>query len=199
MTGKRRTRLGRYGVRALFHITHCRNAGGIARNGILSHRLAHEKAGPVDISDPEVQDIREDKRDPIHGRPLHDYAPLYFRARNPMLYVRKAHQDELVILCASTAPLFWRAVVFTDGNAASAETEFFDDVSDLEKLDWVCLNARYWNNFEDGKRKRCAEVLVPDSLAPRWIRSAVVRTDHFKRRIENDCPWTVRVKPDWFF
>lgn len=55
-------------------------------------------------------------------------------------------------------------VIFTDGNAANGPTNFFNDVSRLADLDWDCIRSDYWNDFPDGVRIRCAEVLVPDTV-----------------------------------
>ncbi|PID55817.1 hypothetical protein CSB45_13990 [candidate division KSB3 bacterium] len=50
--------------------------------------------------------------------------------------------------------------IFTDGNAAARNTHFYNAISDLDKPPWDVLNASYWNDFPDGKRKRCSEVLI---------------------------------------
>ncbi|MNG39818.1 hypothetical protein D3C84_1280980 [compost metagenome] len=35
------------------------------------------------------------------------------------------------------------------------------------------LNAQYWHSVPDGKRRRCAEVLVAPSIAPGFIEVAI--------------------------
>ena len=65
-----------------------------------------------------------------------------------------------------------RGIIFTDGNAASEKTIFYEDAADLDALDWDCLEAEYWTDFDDGARKRCAEALVPVRIpSTRWLES----------------------------
>ena len=52
---------------------------------------------------------------------------------------------------------------FTDGHAIMAFTEFYDDLDDLQGIDWEVMKAKYWSDtLEDGdrKRRRQAEFLV---------------------------------------
>lgn len=159
-------------IQYLYYLAHVDNAESIFRHGILSHTRV-QQLGPRDISLREVNDRRASV--PVGGRLLHDYAPLYFNPKNPMLSKRRDLQDEIVILCVDPNLVFIEGVFFADGNAASDTTSFFENPSDLKGLDWRCIRGKYWNDFHDGKRKRCAEVLVPDQVAPGCIRQVVVR------------------------
>lgn len=153
----------RYGIDFLYHFTHVDNMPSIREHGLLSHNAAQQAgAVSVDISDPDVQELRGDKS--AFDRPLHDYVPLYFNPKNPMLYRRRNIQNDLVILLFDRALLVQDGVIFTDGNAANRPTNFFNDISRLADLDWACIRAEYWNDHPDGTRIRCAEVLVPDAI-----------------------------------
>ena len=80
---------GRYNTQCLWHITHKNNIQQILKHGILNHYDAYRlKANRVDISDPDAQRWRE-CIEPHYKRKIHEYAPLYIRPRNPMLYVRR--------------------------------------------------------------------------------------------------------------
>jgi hypothetical protein len=77
-------------------------------------------------------------------------------------------QAEIVHLVSSAeavddAGLPW---VFSDGHAEMAPlTDFYDDLKDLDKIDWEIMNSRYWhdtNDDPDRKRRRQAEFLVHD-------------------------------------
>lgn len=185
----------------LYHITRVENLSSIARSGLNSHSRAHQDFGPEDISDPEVQLRRSRKSDPCYGRPLHDYVPLYFRARNPMLYVRREMQLQLAVLCVEKGILRDHGVVFTDGNAAASETRFFNSLDGLEELDWDCLEAGHWTGYDDGKRKRCAEVLVPDNIPRARVMRIVVASRSAMRSVDAE-QWpgvSVDHRPDWFF
>ena len=117
-----------------------------------------------------------------------------------MLFRRQSLQSEIVVLYVDDRVMHDRGVVFTDGNAASADTRFFSALSDLDEIDWQCLDAEYWNDFEDGKRKRCAEVLIPDLVRLAAVKRAVVNNDALRWVLERqEWPTPVDVRPDWFF
>lgn len=173
----------RYGIEFLYHLTHVDNMPSILKHGLLSHNDAR---GLVmeDLSDLDVQDRRANHPPLDDRRPLHDYVCLYFNPRNPMLYRRREHQDDIVILCLDRRLLEQSSTFFTDGNAAAGATKFFNHPQDLAKLDWDYIQKReYWNNSEDGKRKRCAEILVPDAIPFDEVRRVCVRTDSTQTRL----------------
>ncbi len=109
------------------------------------------------------------------GGTLGDYVPFYFAPLSPMLYAIHRGQVEgyvggqsEVVHLASTveavaeAKLAW---VFTEGHAEIRFTGFFNDLGDLDKIDWGVMRGRYWydtDNDPDRKRRRQAEFLVRD-------------------------------------
>ncbi|QSV46651.1 DUF4433 domain-containing protein [Geobacter benzoatilyticus] len=157
------------GIFALFHMTHISNLEGIFTHGILSnHEAHHRQLIASDISDPSVQCLR-DKLDPRYNRPIHAYVPLYLNPRNPMLYVRKEMQEKICILEVSVSILEENEYLFTDGNAAAHDTQFFCNLDQLHLLPWDVLKSKFWNDFTDGKRKRCAEFLIFPSISAEYI------------------------------
>jgi hypothetical protein len=158
-------------IRFIYHMTAIDNLPSILESGLYSHNQAHQlKIIERDISDPKVQDIRASVRDPIHNRELHDYVPLYFNPRNPMLYRRKDIQNEIVILGIESMILHDENTIFSDGNAASKETKFYNDVSRLDQVCWDIVNAKSWTDIADGKRIKCAEILVYPNIEIRKIK-----------------------------
>lgn len=157
-----------YGVSSIWHMTHKDNISEILASGILSHQAAYKIKNPIDISDHGAQRWREAK-EPIYGRRLHEYVPTYINIKNPMLYVRRNMQHYLCIIEISLTVLIESEYIFTDGNAASRNTRFFGNANDLYKLPWDVLNASYWNDYPDGKRKRCSEVLIHPMIHPEHI------------------------------
>ena len=194
----------RYGIDFLYHFTHVDNMPSIREHGLLSHNAAQPVVS-ADISNPNVQERRADKS--VFGRPLHDYVPLYFNPKNPMLFVLREHQDNLVILLLDRGLLVQDGVVFTDGNAASDPTNFFTDVSRLDDLDWDCIRSEYWNDYPDGIRIRCAEILVPHAIPFGEIQRIRVRTSSTRTRFDQlmretrsgQRPPPVGVDPDLYF
>ena len=174
----------KYGIHSLWHMTHRDNVESILRSGILSHSKAHRYLNPNDISNHGVQVWRE-RLDPIHNRRIHDYAPLYIDIRNPMLYVRKEMRDQLCLIEIALSVLDGEDFIFTDGNAASRDTSFYNSQKDLNKMPWDVLSSRYWTDFSDGKRKKCAEVLIPEKISPEHISAVHCYSPVTQRRVMN--------------
>lgn len=181
-----------YKIDGLFHFTHLDHIQTIARDGLLSHNSAH-KRGVVqhDISNSDVQDLRAQRY--IGDRPLHDFVPLYFNPRNAMLYQisQEFTLKDIVILRLSRNLMLQQGVWFTDGNAANTPTSSYDCLEDLDKLDWECIRAQYWTEYEDGKRKCMAEILVPDKISANFIKrrsNFFVQDQEAKTRIERAIP-----------
>jgi ssDNA thymidine ADP-ribosyltransferase, DarT len=156
-----------HGIDYLYHMTYIDNLASIIENGLLSHNEAYRRRLiEADISDPNVQDIRAGIVDPFYNRPLHEYVPLYFSPRNPMLYRRLEIQEDIVILGLSPEILSEPNTLFTDGNAAASGTLFYRGIQMLNQLPWDSIRARSWTDIEDGKRRKCAEVLVCSKIDP---------------------------------
>jgi len=196
--GSIRSSLLQYGVESFWHITHIDNLSSVLRFGIFNHNQAHEKRPTLaDISDPSVQRWR-DRRDPIYKRSLHEYAPLYIKPRNPMLYKRKGMVNEICLIEVSVDILAACNYLLSDGNAASAATQFFSSLAQLDRLPWTTLSSHYWSDHADGKRKMCAEVLIFPRVWPVYISAT-----HFCREPDAGLlmPLNIPMKhsPDLFF
>jgi hypothetical protein len=97
------------------------NIPSVLATGILSHENA-AKLKHHSVAMQAMQDRRDLKTVP-GGLRLHQYANLYFHARNPMLSVRR-HED-VCVLRVSTAVLQMQGTVITDQNAASKYVRFY--------------------------------------------------------------------------
>lgn len=147
----------KFRINYIYHMTSIDNITSIIELGLLSHNNRHV----VKKIDNKEVNKRRDREEPIYGRNLHKYAPFYFNPKNAMLYVNKKDQKNIVLLAFDKNLLAEKGVVFTDGNAARRDTKFFNSLEDLKKINWDCIRAEYWNNFENGKSERMAEILVP--------------------------------------
>ena len=153
------------------------NVPSVLEHGVLSHeraaRLQHHS-----VAMPTVQDLRDGITVP-RGLKLHHYAKLYFNARNPMLYKRKEEAGSLCVLRVSTEILELEGTVITDANAASKYVRFLAP-SQWEVLDFDDIYATVWNHPENyarhfqHKSRKCAEVLVPNRVEPRFLTGAYV-------------------------
>jgi hypothetical protein len=190
-------------VKELHCIMPIANMASVLKHGILSHngcrRLVH-----CDISDSQVQDRRKDKEVP-KGLKLHDYANLYFCARNPMMYLRKNEADNLCILQISLDVTRLADVVFTDKNASSDYARFLSLSEVQSKIDFNLVFATYWTDgdpIEQMKKKlaKCAEVLVPHTIATEYIIGAYVVNKNSQQKLQNQgFTLPIGVNSDMFF
>ena len=163
------------------------NIPSVMQHGILSHerasRLPHDS-----VAMKEVQERRHDKR--IRGGlKLHQYANLYFCARNPILFKRQNERDHLCVLRISRETLMLPKVVLTDQNAGSDYVRFLPSPAGLRLInfDWVFLSD--WNDSDQiqywkKKSAKCAEVLVPNKLPVEYIKGAYVANETAQTALE---------------
>jgi hypothetical protein len=214
---ERDTRDRRNNVAAIYHFTHGKNLDAILAAGELRPSATAENA--VDIADAKIKSSRTNRTVSCGPRGcVGDYVPFYFAPRSPMLFriqqggVEGVDGDPkgLVYFATTTerldaAGLVW---VFTDGNAAAAVTQFFDDGALLaEKVDWALMRATYWNNTtEDGDRvrRRGAECLVHgavplDVIDEIGVYNAAAQTRGTEILMAAGRDLTVAVRGDWYF
>lgn len=182
----------------LHFLTPIENLASILEHGLLSRTTMLGSGVPfVDISNHEVQQLRS-RPDPIFGRPIHDYVPLFLNPRNPMLYFHRARQNRLVILRIDPAIVETEDVLFCDGNAAASRTQFSTEPEILAGALEV-LEAGYWSGLADGTRRRMAEVLIPDSIPPEYVDRAVCRDHGLAQTIREEHDLYASVNSAMFF
>jgi hypothetical protein len=115
-----------------------------------------------------------------------------------MLYRRREIQADIFILVISTQVLDHHQHVFTDGNAASRDT-FFSASRDVINNSIDVLHAKHWNDFEDGKRKRCAEVLVYPLVEPEFIDHIICYDSAAQKYIEKFTSTTAIPDRSYYF
>ncbi len=190
-------------LRELHYITHIDNVPSCLQRGVLCHNQAR-RIDHVDVSMREVQDIRRGKRLP-NGDLLHDYANVYFQARNPMLYRLRNRVHELVVLRIDPAIVDLPGAVIADGNAAVGFTAFEPAPDGLRIVDKGRTYARRWTHQDTMEYRRrkaasCAEVLVPGSIDSGYITGAFVGSGQALRRFRAlGVALRVRRNPRLFF
>lgn len=178
------------------------NVPSILQHGILSYERA-AKLKHHSVAMQPVQDRRDIKRVP-GGLMLHRYANLYFHARNPMMYARQEQAPDLCVLCVSTKITQLDGVVFADRNASSDWVRFLAPAQ-ADVLDFDAIYALDWRDpdkfrYFEKKSKKCAEVLVPDRVEPRFIIGAAVVDRKAEATLRaSDFPHPIRVDPVLFF
>ena len=118
-------------------------------------------------------------------------------------------QDQVIHL-VSTAEQVQEAdlgFAFTDGHGIMLLTEFFDDLDDLDQVDWSLMKDKYWRDTqEDGdrKRRRQAEFLVYRFMPWRLISEIAVMTKIVARAV-TECleraadSTPVSIKRKWYY
>jgi hypothetical protein len=189
-------------LRELHFITPIDNVQSIVRHGILSHvravALVHKS-----VAMPEIQDLRAKVVIPGTGRRLHEYANLYICGRNPMMYKRRS--EPVCVLAVSTDVLDIAGVIVTDQNAAGSYVSFRAAPGGLRYVDRELTFADDWTDSDQiqywrKKAAKCAELLVPDRVDPRFLKHAYAMNDEMKARLEVlNTPLDVRVDRHLFF
>ena len=183
----------------IYHFTHVRNLTSIVSSGRLlcKSQLADTGIKYADIAARDIQ--RRRSRMPVScgiGGMLPDYVPFFFAPLSPMLYyinknvdIYPEGQEPLVYLVAYAEDVQTHGIpfVFTDGHPIMALTNFYDDLADLNKVDWTVMKSRMWNDtveYPDRQRRREAEFLVHHSLPLELVKGLVTMNDRMKQQVE---------------
>ena len=183
--------------RYFYYITHIDNLKSILKNGILSRNQIKDEnsiwvklklaKGIKSIHAADIVQIRKNKK--FKDRSLWNYANLYFQVRNPMLYrvIRKFGAKDIIVLQINSDVVKSSNVGITDGNAASSETQFFENINEgLNALDSEQFRKEYWN--ESDKRKLMAELLVYDRISPDKIIGIYVANEEVAKTVRQSIP-----------
>lgn len=176
-----------YKSRFVYHFTHIDNLKSILKYGLLSTNLKEKKGlGHTIIAYEEIQGRRAAM--PVTCGPggvVHDYVPLYFCIRSPMLLAvitnKMADEQFIIYLEFPISIIEDYPSVFTD---ASANTDippnFYDDPKDLDKVGWDIVDTWKWGRQHDEpgkisrKQAKMAEVLIRKRLDASEIKRIIV-------------------------
>ena len=188
-------------------MTHIDNlgAGILAAGELRSYNLMRGTAYN-NLSNLDVQQGRAGITVPATGRPLHDYVPLYFGFKTPMVAWNQDKNEQLIFLRFSLNILVLPGVVISDGNARSIATKFvkYSGLDDLAVVDPKAIQTVKYGHDPELKRRKQAEILVPDKIQVSEIydvicfsKAAVERAmEVFKKSAINK---SVYVNSGWYF
>lgn len=168
-------------VPELHYIALLETIPSILDRGILSRRRA-TRLEPPSIANEEILARRASIRVP-RGRPLPHYVNLYFDARNAMLSRRRDRWREIGIVRVGHEVLDLPGVVISDRNAAAFAARFYPSPGGLRHLDAEDVFAEWWDQSLEARQLRMAEVLVPDRVAPDYIRGVYVMDEECAMRL----------------
>ncbi len=130
-----------------------------------------------------------------------------------MLYaVSRGHDDynggqyEIVHLrsTANTAISVGSPWTFTDRHAELFYAEYFEDLAELDKLDWNSIRAGYWGGQQNTRECKQAEFLVHHFF--RWVAveeigvgSAAVESNVASILSSTAHKPTITVRPNWYY
>ena len=205
---------------SIYHITPIENLRMILEAGELRAKRAldQEDTGYTNIAHQTIQDRRAHTPVPCGpGGVLHDYVPFYFGPRSPMLYTISrgnvegfsGGQQSIIHLVSTvqTVQVARLGFVFADGHGIMAITDFYDDLAQLDEVDWPLMNSRYWFDTDDDldrKRRRQAEFLVHERFPVSLIQGIGVISQ--QKKIETEALLAefglaipVFVRPVWYY
>lgn len=172
------------------------------------------------IHNVDIQAKRRIERVPCGPRgTIHDYVSFYFGYLSPMMLQLKTGQvsgyaegQEPLIYLVTTAQAVQAAGVrfaFSDGHGIAAFTNWYDDLADLDKVDWNMVYQRYWSdnvNDMDRQRRKQAEFLVHKSCDWSLIHEIAVIDEATKARVEAVLAGVAKplrrpvvVRRDWYY
>jgi ssDNA thymidine ADP-ribosyltransferase, DarT len=204
----------------IYHITHIDNLDSIIESGGLfakrKSQLQQKKYKSIAYEN--LQDRRAQTPVPCaKGGTLHNYVPFYFAPRSPMLYtISKGNvqgynegQTPVIYLVVDAEKIEENnfSFAFTDGHPIMEYSDFFNDFSDLEKIDWDLMEDKYWSDTKDDpdrKRRRQAEFLVYDWCPWKFVEEIGVIDHSMKLKVTQilknlDDPPPVRIWPNWYY
>jgi hypothetical protein len=170
------------------------------------------------IHNVDIQKIRRQRPIPCGpGGTMHDYVAFYFGPRSPMLLQlhtgRVENYDEgqePLIYAVSTVETIAQAgldFVFSDGHGIAAFTQWFDDLNDLDKVDWDMAYADYWADTVedmDRQRRKQAEFLVHRFCPWEVVNRIGVLNEAVKEKVEHilqrkKISMPVEVRRQWYY
>jgi len=206
------------GKALIFRITHLDNVPWMLDHGL------HCRNSPT--FDPQFRNIgsagliakRHRREVPIPPRgTLSDYVPFYFTPYSIMLYniktgyggVPHVPNEQIVILVSSLRKNheLGHSFVFTNQHAYPLAAEYFNDLDDLDRVDWPLLQARnFCHDPEDpGKKERYqAEALIYQSLPASSLLGIGCHSEAVKSGLQSEIAkrnlsMEIAVRPSWYF
>ena len=179
------------------------NIPSVVKHGILSYNCAM-RIQHSSIAMNEVQERREKVIIP-NGRPLHQYANLYFTYHNPMMYKRRKVANTICLLVIYPSIIETENCILSDRNAETNMVKFYTPYEGVYHIDFDLVFAQSWTDDDpyiasNKKAIKCAEILIPDCIPFNYIVGAIVLNEEVKDRlIELGFSREILIRPKMFF
>jgi hypothetical protein len=133
----------RLGLESLYYITPTDNLESILNYGIVARNLA--PSGRFTFENEDIQEHRHLKIPNIEiPFTLHDYVPLFFCSKPPLLYRFQNEPSEVVKIEIDPVVLLKLGALFFNRNARSDSAICYSDFRNLHLLDWEKIRRRIW-------------------------------------------------------
>ncbi len=159
----------------IFRIVHIANISWILENdGLFCRNSTKQDPNYVNIGSPELIEKRSSRIIPLPPKgTLADYVPFYFTPFSVMAYkIKTGHggivqrdNKDIVFFVSSVHRIHDLGIpfVFTNQHAYPVDTDFYNELRDLDKIDWPLLRTRNFKTSDPdpGRQSRYqAEALI---------------------------------------
>ena len=189
------------------------------QHDIVNKHHPNANSDYVHIGNPEIIDVRSITPVKIanHGM-IGDYVPFYFTPKSIMLYniitgywhplvPRRNRNEILIIRCLISDLATFPQWFFTDGQANAIISNHYNDLSDLDQIDWKSIQNSDFsksNGDYDRPRRYQAEFLVYEQVPLEKVESLNVydnQTADIVTNIlkQNNINLAVNIQPQYFF
>lgn len=202
----------------MFRIVHVANVAWILEHGMHCRASTVQDPNYINIGSASLIDKRSRRVVPIApGGTLSNYVPFYFTPFSIMMYnihtghggITKRANKDIVIFVSSIHRLreLGLPFVFTNQHAYTVDAEFYDQIKDLQKIDWPLLRSRNFktDDADPGKQSRYqAEALVPQQVPLKALLGVGCYNDAVRQELEamtqvRDQNLSVKTTPTWYF
>ncbi len=202
----------------IWRIVHRDNLPWILDNGLHCGNCHVRSSHWINIGNTELISKRANHLVPLAPfGTLNDYVPFYFTPFSVMLKnihsgrggVKKRENDEIVILVSSLHRIQQAGLpfLFTNSHAYYRWANFFNNLNDLDKIDWSLLQHRDFRRDPDDPSKferYQAEALIHQHCPVSCLLGIICYTEQVKQQIDQQIQarhltLDVYARPGWFF
>lgn len=202
----------------IWRIVHRDNLPWILDNGLHCGNSDVRAPNWISIGNPDLTDKRATH--PVPRPPggfLNDYVPFYFTPFSVMMKnihtgwggIKQRPNEEIAILVSSMRHIDQQGLpyLFTDCHAYYQWANFYDDLADLDKIDWPLLQQRNFKRNPDDPaqfERYQAEALIHRHVPTSGLVGIVCYNTQIKCKIDADAAerglkLAVHAFPGWYF
>ena len=183
----------------IWRIVHIDNLPWILDNGLHCSNSHAQSPIWVNIGNEELIDKRSHRIVSLPpGGTLSDYVPFYFTPFSPMMYnihtgrgVPQRANSEIIILVSTLHRVqeLGHQFLFTNQHAYPPTTDYYDNINDLDNIDWPLLQNRNFKRNPDDPlqfERYQAEALIYQHMPIEALIGVICYTDGIKSNIETE-------------